>query len=101
MPDGGASVGDVLTRYLERIERIQEEKRELAAQEREVFAQAKNAGFDPKVMRAILKERRMDPGDREEWQALLDTYRAALGIWADPREAMRRLSALSWPPQRG
>ncbi|MBW6400002.1 DUF2312 domain-containing protein [Roseomonas sp. HJA6] len=69
-----------LQSLIQRIERLEEEKRALQEDIKEIYAEAKSAGFDPKVMRAMIKERRMAEADRQEWQALCDVYRAALGM---------------------
>jgi len=69
-----------LQSLIQRIERLEEEKRALQEDIKDIYAEAKSAGFDPKVMRAMIKERRMAEADRQEWQALCDVYRAALGM---------------------
>jgi len=69
-----------LTSYIERIERIEEERAELAKDVREIFSQAKGDGFDVKVMRQILKLRKMNPADRQEQSFLLDEYKKLVGI---------------------
>lgn len=74
-----ATTNETLRRYIERIERIEEEKRALAADIAAVYAEAKANGFDPKVMRKLVAERRMKEADRAELEALMETYRAALG----------------------
>lgn len=66
--------------FLERIERLEEEKRAIADDIRDVYAEAKSQGYDPKIMRQIVRLRKMEPHDRQEMEALLDTYKAALGI---------------------
>jgi uncharacterized protein (UPF0335 family) len=71
---------DRLRSFIERIERLTEEKSALAADIREVFSEAKGNGFDVKIMRLIIKLRAMDSGDRQEQEALLDLYKAALGL---------------------
>lgn len=71
---------DRLRSLIERIERLEEEKKALSADIRDVFAEAKSAGFDPKIMRAIIKLRKMNAADRDEQECLLDTYRRALDI---------------------
>ena len=76
---GGASV-DRLLSLLERIERLVEERKALADDIKEIFGEAKAAGFDPKVMRQMIKERAQSPEERREWSALCDVYRAALGM---------------------
>ena len=69
-----------LTSLIERIERLEEEKAGLAADIREVFAEAKGQGFDVKVMRQILKLRKMQPADRAENEFLRDEYKKLVGI---------------------
>ena len=69
-----------LAAFIERIERIEEERRELGADMREVFAEAKGAGYDVKVMRQILRLRKMTPADRAEAEYLRDEYKKLLGI---------------------
>lgn len=69
-----------LRQMIERVERIEEEIEALRADKAAVFAEAKSVGFDTKVMRAMVRERKMDQGDRQEWLALLDLYRGALGM---------------------
>lgn len=69
-----------LNTFIDRIERLEEEKRELSADIREVFAEAKGAGFDVKVMRQVLRLRKMDPADRAETEFLRDEYKKLLGM---------------------
>lgn len=69
-----------LNTFIDRIERLEEEKRELAADIREVYAEAKGAGFDIKVMRQVLRLRKMDPADRAETEFLRDEYKKLLGM---------------------
>lgn len=76
---GGIAV-DRLRSLIERIERLEEEKKVIARDIRDIFAEAKSAGFDVKVMREILKLRKMDAADRDEKEILLETYRKALGL---------------------
>ena len=76
---GGIAV-DRLRSLIERIERLEEEKKAIAGDIRDIFAEAKSAGFDVKVMREILKLRKMDAADRDEKELLLETYRTALEI---------------------
>ena len=71
---------DQLRQYIERIERLEEEKRGLMADVRDVYAEAKHSGFDPKIMRQIVKIRAMDSELLAEQDTLLTTYREALGI---------------------
>lgn len=69
-----------LCSFIARIERLDEEKAGLAADIRDVYAEAKSAGFDPKVMRQVVKLRKMKVEDRREQEMLLDTYLHALGM---------------------
>jgi uncharacterized protein (UPF0335 family) len=71
---------DRLKSFIERIERLEEEKAALAADIREVYAEAKGTGFDTKVMRQIIRLRRMDKTDRQEQEELLELYKRALDI---------------------
>lgn len=80
MADVGGIAGAQLRSFIERIERLEEEKAALAADIREVFAEAKGNGFDPKVMRQVLKLRKLDQADRQELEALLDLYMSAIGM---------------------
>ena len=74
------SDGGRLASYIERIERLEEERKELGADVREIFAEAKGNGFDTKVMRQILRLRKMTPADRAEAEFLRDEYKKLLGI---------------------
>ena len=76
----GGIAGDQLRSYIERIERLEEEKAALAADIKEVFAEAKANGFDVKIMRQVLKLRKMDKDDRDEVETLLELYKRALGM---------------------
>lgn len=69
-----------LNTFIERIERLEEEKAELKADIREIYAEAKGQGFDIKVMRQIIKLRKMDPADRAENEFLRDEYKKLVGI---------------------
>ncbi len=69
-----------LKSVIERVERLEEEKAALAADIRDIFAEAKANGFDPKVLRQVLKIRKMDKAERDEQEAVLDTYLHALGM---------------------
>ncbi len=76
---GGIAV-DRLRSLIERIEHLEEEKAAIASDIRDIFAEAKSAGFDVKIMRAVLKLRKMNAADRDEQEFLLETYRKALDI---------------------
>lgn len=65
---------------IERIERLEEEKKGLADDIRDVYAEAKAVGYDTKIMRQIIKLRKMKPDDRAEMETVLETYKAALGM---------------------
>lgn len=74
---------DRLRLLIERVERLEEEKKGISDDIRDVYAEAKAVGYDAKIMRQIVRLRKMKPDDRAEMEALLDTYRAALGMLAD------------------
>lgn len=69
-----------LRSIIERVERLEEEKKGLADDIRDIFAEAKGQGFDIKIIRQIIKLRKMDQSDRQEQETLLDLYKAALGM---------------------
>jgi uncharacterized protein (UPF0335 family) len=71
---------DQLRLFMERIERLDEEKKGIADDIRDVFSEAKSQGYDTKIMRQILRLRKMEPHDRAEMEALLDVYKSALGL---------------------
>ena len=76
---GGVS-GAMLKQYVERIERLEEEKKGIADDIRDAFAEIKNAGFDVKTVRQVLKLRKLQPHDRAEQEELLELYKAAIGM---------------------
>ncbi len=80
MTDVGGIDNNRLRSLIERIEHLEEEKKALAGDIRDVFAEAKSAGFDVKIMREVLKLRKMNAADRDEQESLLDTYRRALDL---------------------
>ena len=65
---------------IERVERLEEEKKGIADDIKDVYAEAKAVGYDPKIMRQIVRLRKMEKNARDEAEALLDTYKAALGL---------------------
>ena len=77
---GSGAGAEQLTQLIERIERLEEEKRALMADIRDVYSEAKHSGFDPKTMRQIIKLRAMDSDLLAEQDTLLTTYREALGL---------------------
>jgi uncharacterized protein (UPF0335 family) len=80
MPDVGGIAGDRLKSFVERIERLEEEKKALANDIKEVYAEAKGTGFDTKIMRQVIRLRRLDKDDLDEQDALIDVYKRALGM---------------------
>ena len=76
--DGYAVTADELRQLVERIERLEQEKKDIAEQVAEVFAEAKGRGYDTKVMRKVIALRRRDAGDVAEEEAILDVYKQAL-----------------------
>ena len=80
MPDVGGIAGAQLKSLIERIERLEEEKRALGEDIKEVYAEAKGTGFEPRIMRQIIKIRRMDKDEHDEQESLLDLYKRALGM---------------------
>ena len=71
---------DQLRAFIERIERLEEEKKAIADDIKEVYAEAKGSGFDAKVMRQIVRIRKQDHNERAEQEAILDLYLHALGM---------------------
>lgn len=76
----GGVASDRLRSFIERIERLEEEKKVLSTDIMDIFAEAKSAGFDAKIMRVILKLRKMNAADRDEQELLTETYRKALDL---------------------
>ncbi|HVJ34627.1 MAG TPA: DUF2312 domain-containing protein [Dongiaceae bacterium] len=80
MADAGGIAADRLKSFIERIERLEEEKKAIAGDVKEVYAEAKSSGFDTKIMRQIVRLRKMEAHDREEQEQLLDLYKQAIGM---------------------
>ena len=76
-----------LKQYIERIERLEEEKAALASDVRDLFAEAKANGFDTKTMRQVIKLRKMESSERTEQEYMLDLYKRALGMQVEMDEA--------------
>ena len=76
----GNVAADQLRLFIERIERLEEEKKGIADDVKDVYAEAKANGYDTKTMRAIVRLRKMESHARQEADALLETYRNALGL---------------------
>lgn len=74
---------DQLKAFVERIERLEEEKKSISDDIRDVYAEAKSNGFDVTALRAVIRLRKKDAGERNEQQAILETYMHALGMLAD------------------
>ena len=79
-PEVGGIAVDRLRSIIERIERLEEEKKALASDVKDIYSEAKSAGFDVKVVRQLISIRRKEPADVEEQETLLDLYRRALGM---------------------
>jgi uncharacterized protein (UPF0335 family) len=80
MAEVGGIAGDQLRSYIERIERLEEEKAALAQDISEIFSEAKGNGFDVKIMRQIIKLRKLDREDRQEQEELIQLYQHAIGM---------------------
>lgn len=80
MTEVGGVAGERLRSFVDRIERMEEEKAALAADIREIYAEAKGGGFDVKVLRQIIRIRKLDDADRREQEELLDLYVRALDM---------------------
>jgi uncharacterized protein (UPF0335 family) len=76
----GSIAADELRLLIERIERLEEEKKAIADDVKDVYSEAKSRGYDTKTMRVIVRLRKMENHVRQEAEALLDTYKAALGL---------------------
>ncbi|MCE0505180.1 MULTISPECIES: DUF2312 domain-containing protein [unclassified Roseivivax] len=75
----GVAAGE-LRQFIERFERLEEEKKDVAEQQKEVMAEAKARGYDTKVMRKVIALRKREPDDIAEEEAILDMYKSALGM---------------------
>jgi uncharacterized protein (UPF0335 family) len=78
--NSGGIAADRLRSMIERIERLNEEKSALTSDIKDIYAESKSAGFDPKVIRKLVAIRKQEPADVEESEILLDVYRRALGM---------------------
>lgn len=77
---------DQLRAFIERIERLEEEKAAISADIKEIYAEAKGNGFDTKILRSIIRIRKQDANERMEQEALLELYMSALGMAEAPPE---------------
>ena len=80
MADAGGVAAGQLRSFVERIERLEEEKKGIADDIRDVYAEAKGNGFDTKVLRQVIRLRKKDAAERQEEEAILDLYMHALGM---------------------
>ncbi|MTI16542.1 DUF2312 domain-containing protein [Rhodobacteraceae bacterium RKSG542] len=80
MSDNGGVAADQLRSFIERVERLEEEKKVISDDIKDVYAEAKGNGFDVKVMRKIIALRKRQPHEREEEEAIMDLYLHALGM---------------------
>ena len=78
--DVGGIAADRLRSIIERVERLEEERKSLADDIKDIFAEAKSAGFDVKVIRTLISIRKKEPAEVEEQETLLDLYKRALGM---------------------
>jgi uncharacterized protein (UPF0335 family) len=76
----GGIAADRLRSLVDRVERLEEERKALGSDIRDIYAEAKSAGFDVKVLRQLIRLRKQEPADVEEQETLLDVYRRALGM---------------------
>lgn len=76
----GENTDQQLRLFVERVERLEEEKKGIADDIRDTYAEAKSQGYDPKIMRQIIRLRKMPVHDRREMMAILDVYKSALGM---------------------
>ena len=80
MSDIGGVAGDQLRTIVERVELLEEEKKTIAEDIKEVYAEAKGNGFDTKILRKVVSLRKVEAAERQEQEAMLDLYMAALGM---------------------
>ena len=80
MAQVGGIAGEQLRAFIERIERLEEEKKDVQEQIKEVFSEAKGSGFDTRIMRQLLRLRKLRDADRSEQEELLEIYKSAIGM---------------------
>jgi len=85
--EAGNVAAEELRQFIERIERLEEEKASIASDIKDVFAEAKGRGYDTKAMRTIVRVRKQDHNERMEHEAILDLYMQALGMHVAPPES--------------
>jgi uncharacterized protein (UPF0335 family) len=79
-PETGGIAADRLRSLVDRIERLEEERKALGSDIKDIYAEAKSAGFDVKVLRQLIRIRKQEPAEVEEQESMLDVYRRALGM---------------------
>ncbi len=79
-PETGGIAADRLRSIVDRIERLEEERKALGNDIKDIYSEAKSAGFDVKVLRQLIRIRKQEPAEVEEIETLLDVYRRALGM---------------------
>ena len=77
---GESVAGEKLLSLIQRIERLEEDKTNIGADIREIYREAKGLGFEPKIIRQLVKMRKMEASDRQEEEALIESYKAAIGM---------------------
>ena len=87
MSDAHGVARDQLKSFIERIERLEEEKKTIADDIKDVYGEAKGTGFDTKILKKIISIRKQDKDERMEQEAILETYMIALGMLEGPPEA--------------
>ena len=87
MSDAHGVARDQLRAFIERIERLEEEKKTIADDIKDVYGEAKGTGFDTKILRKVIQIRKQDKDERMEQEAILDTYLQALGMIELPSDA--------------
>ena len=80
MAQVGGIAGEQLRAFIERIERLEEEKKDVQEQIKEVFSEAKGSGFDTRIMRQLVRLRKLRDADRSEQEELLEIYKSAIGM---------------------
>lgn len=80
IPDVGGISADKLRSIIERVERLEEERKALAGDVKDIFTEAKSDGFDVKIIKQIIRQRKQEPAEIEEQETILDTYKRALGM---------------------
>jgi len=80
MAEADGVAGEKLLSMIQRIERLEEDRTNVGADIREVYSEAKALGFEPKIIRQLVKMRKMEASDRQELEALIESYKAAIGM---------------------